>query len=73
VAKNKPRWKGDVFVAVKLARQNLFKYSGEVIPTMGMLLISTHILDPFRTLQLFRKWDNGMDIHSENETSYSPQ
>jgi hypothetical protein len=38
-----------------------------------MLLISTHILDPFQELRLFRKWDNGMDINPEDETSYTTQ
>jgi hypothetical protein len=38
-----------------------------------MLLISTHILDPFRKSQSFRKWDKGMDINPEDETSYTTQ
>jgi hypothetical protein len=38
-----------------------------------MLLISAHIFDPFRKLQLFRKWDKGMDITPEDETCYSAQ
>jgi hypothetical protein len=38
-----------------------------------MLLISAHILDPFRKLRSFRKWDNGMDINPEDETSYTTQ
>jgi hypothetical protein len=36
-----------------------------------MLLISTHILDPFRKLRSFRKWDKGMDINPQDETSYT--
>jgi len=40
---------------------------------MGMLFISAHILDPFRMLQSFRKWDKGMHINYENETSYTTQ
>jgi hypothetical protein len=58
---------------VKLARQKLSKYYAEVTPTTGMLLISAHILDPFRKLRLFRKWDKGMDINPEDETSYTTQ
>jgi hypothetical protein len=38
-----------------------------------MLLISTHILDPFRKLQSFRKWDKGMDINPQDETFYTTQ
>jgi len=36
-----------------------------------MLLISAHILDPFRKLRLCRKWGKGMDINPEDETSYT--
>jgi len=38
-----------------------------------MLLISTHILDPFWELQSFRKWDQGMNIGPEDETSDTTQ
>jgi hypothetical protein len=54
LAQKKTRWKEDLFFAVKLAWQKLSKYYTEVTPTMGMLLISAHILDPFRKFQLFR-------------------
>jgi len=69
LAKKKTPWKEDLFFAVKLARQKLSKYYAEVTPTTGMLLISVHILDPCRKLQSFRKWDKGMDINPEDETS----
>ena len=35
-----------------------------------MLLISTNILDPFWMLRLFRKWDKGLHINPEDQTSY---
>jgi hypothetical protein len=70
LAKKKTPWKEDLFFAVMLARQKLSKYYAEVTFTTGMLLISTHILDPFRKLRSFRKWDKGMDINPEDETSY---
>ena len=73
LAKKKTQWKLDLFFAVKLAPQNLSKYYSEVTPTMGMLLISAHILDPFRKLRSFRKWDKGMDIYPEDETFYTTQ
>jgi len=71
LAKKKTQWKEDLFFAVKLARQKLSKYYAEVTPTTGMLLISTHIFDLFRKLRSFRKWDKGMDINPEDETSYT--
>jgi len=40
---------------------------------MGMLLISAQILDPFWKLRSCRKWDKGMDINPEDETSYTTQ
>jgi len=58
---------------VKCARQKLSKYCTEVTPTTGMLHISGHILDRFGKLRSFRKWDTGMDINSEDETSYTTQ
>jgi len=65
------QWKDDLFFTVKLARQKLSKYYAEVTPTTGMLLISAHILDPFRKLWSFRKCVKGMDINPEAETSYT--
>jgi len=38
-----------------------------------MLLVSAQILNPFRKLQSFRKWDKGIDINPEDETSYTTQ
>ena len=73
LARKKTPWREDLLVAVKLARQKLSKYYTEVTPTTGMLLISGHILDPFRMLRLFRKWDKGMDINPEDETTYTTQ
>jgi len=73
LAKKKTPWKEDMFFAVKLVRQQLSKYYAEVTPTMGMLMISAHILDPFSKLRSFRKWDKGMDINPEDETSYTTQ
>jgi hypothetical protein len=73
LAKKKTQWKGDLFFTVKLAQQKISKYYAEVAATTGILLISAHILDPFRQLRLFRKWDKGMDINPEDETSYTTQ
>jgi len=73
LAKNKTQWKEDLFFAVKCVWQKLSKYYTEVTPTTGMLHISAHILDPFWKLRSFRKWDKGMDINPEDETSYTIQ
>jgi hypothetical protein len=51
LAKKKAQWREDLFFTVKLARQNLSKYYTEVTPTTGMLVISAHILNPFRKLR----------------------
>jgi len=66
-------WQEDLYFAVKLAQQKLSKYYAKVTPMTGMLLISAHILDPFCKLRSFRKWEKGMYIHPEDETSYTTQ
>jgi len=73
LAKNRTQWTEDLFFAVKLARQKLSKYYAQVTPTTDLVLISPYILDPFRKLRSFRKWDKGMDINPEDETSYTIQ
>jgi len=73
LARKKTPWMEDFLVAVKFAWQKLSKYYTEVTPTTGMLLISANILDYFRKLRSFRKWDKGMDINPEDETSYTIQ
>jgi len=35
--------------------------------------MSVHILNHFRKLGSFRKWENGMNINPEDETSYTTQ
>jgi len=64
-------WKEALFFTMKLARQKLCKYCAEVTPLTGMLHNSAHILQHFRKLQSFGKWDKGMDINPDNETSYT--
>jgi hypothetical protein len=39
----------------------------------GMPLMLAHTVDPFRKLPPFSKWDKGMDINPEDETSYTTQ
>jgi len=38
-----------------------------------MVHISAHILHPFWGFRLFRKWDKGMDINPEDQTSCTTQ
>jgi hypothetical protein len=57
----------------EVTQQKLSIYYAEVTPAMGMLLISAHILDPFWKLRSFRKWDMGMDINPDDETSFTTQ
>jgi hypothetical protein len=73
LAKKKTPWNEDLLFTVKLSQQKLFKYYAEVTPMMDMLPIFAHNFDPVRRLRLFRKWDNGMHINSENETSWPTQ
>jgi hypothetical protein len=71
LAKKKKQWMEDLFFAVKCTQQKFSKYYTEVTRMAGMLLIEAHILDPFRKLRSVRKWNRGMDINPEDETSYT--
>jgi len=73
LAKNRTQWKKDLFFAKKLVQQKVSKYYVEVTLSMGMHLISARILYPFGKLRSFRKWESGMDINPDDETSYSTQ
>jgi hypothetical protein len=71
--KQKTQWKEDLYFAVKVVRQMLSKYYCDVPPTTGLVFVSAHILDFFRKLRSCSKWDQGMDINSEYETSETTQ
>ena len=58
LAKKKTHWKIDLFLAMKLVRQTLSKPNVEVTPLTGILLISAHILNPFRNLRSCRLCHN---------------
>jgi len=73
LATKKTPWMEDLYFAVKLAWQKLSRYYTELTPTMGMLLISAHILDPFSKLRSFRMSDKEMDIITVDETLYTSQ
>jgi hypothetical protein len=53
LAKKQTPWNEDLLFTVKLAQQKLFKYYTEVTPTMDMLPIFAHNVDPLRRLRLF--------------------
>jgi len=69
LTKKKTQWQENLFFAVKLARQKLSNNHAEVTPSTGTLLISAHILDPFKKLRSLRKCDKKIDIHPEDKTS----
>lgn len=73
LAKMKSQCEEELYLAVKLARQTLSTFNPDVTPTTGALLTSAHLLDPFQTLQSVRKWDKGMDINPDDNTSYITQ
>ena len=62
-----------MYFAVTIARQRLPRYNAEIILKMYFDLISTHILNPFLKLRTCTKWDTGMDIIPENETTDTTQ
>ena len=73
LAKTKTQWKEDVYFAVEVAQQKLSTYYAEVTPVTSRMFISPDIIDRFRMLQSFMKWDKAMDINPEDETSYTTQ
>jgi len=73
LAKKKTQSKEDFYSAVNVARQKLFKYYAQVTPKTSQLLISAHMLEPFRKLHPFRKWDKAININPEGESSYNTQ
>jgi len=73
LVKNKTPWQEDLYITLRFGRQKLSKYYAAVTPTMGMLVISTHIVDPFRKLRSFRNSDKGIDIDPVPETLYTTQ
>ena len=73
LAKKETQLKEHLIIAMNLTRYKLSKYYTAVTPTTGTLLISAHILNRFQKLRSFRKWDKGMDINPEDETSYTTQ
>jgi hypothetical protein len=73
LGKKKTQWKEHLFFAVKCAQQKLSKYYTDVTLLTDTLLNLAHILDLFRKLRSFRKWDKGMGITPEDETSSTTQ
>jgi len=66
-------WNEDLFYAVRFGWQKRSKNCTELTLMTGLLLISAHILDPFWTLHLFRRWYKGIDINPEDRISYTTQ
>lgn len=73
LARKVTQWNKDLFCAMKCAGRKMSQDYTEVTPMTGMLLSFAHILDPFRKLPSFKKWDKGMDIIPKDETSDTTQ
>jgi len=71
LAMKKTQWKEDLYFAITLAQQKLSRNHAEVTRSTGILLHSAHVLDPFQMLRSSRRWDKGMDINPEDETSWT--
>jgi hypothetical protein len=73
LAKKRTQWKKDIHRAVRASRSKLRKYYSNVTPETGLILILGAILDPFRKLRTFERWDKDMGIREENSDSYESQ
>jgi len=62
-----------MYFPISIARVIMSKNNAEFTPFSYLLLISGHILDAFRKLRLFGKWDKAKRINSGNETSLTVQ
>lgn len=69
LGKKKTQSKEDLYFILKFAGQPPSTDYADVTPTMGMLLISAHILHGFQMLRSFRKRDKGIHIIPGNNTS----
>jgi len=73
LARKKTQWKEDLYFAVKCPRQKFFKYYTELTSIIDMHLISAQTVDSFKKKRSFGKWDMWINIHPEDETSYTTQ
>ena len=70
-ARKKTIWNKDLYCAVMAGWQMLSQYYAEVTPMMSLLLSSAPILHPFWRLQSFRKCDQVLAIHPQDQYSYT--
>ena len=73
LAKKRTQWKKDIHKAVRAGRAKLREYYSNVTPGTGLLLILATILDPFRKLRTFERWDKDMGVSNDNADSYTRQ
>jgi len=71
LARKTTQWMENLYFIIKLMRPKLSKSVAQVTPTMGILHISAHMLDPVQKLQSVWKWDKGIDIYPKDKTSYT--
>jgi hypothetical protein len=69
----KAQWQIDLREATQAARTVMMKYYDEIRPGAGTLIILGHILDPFRKIKAFKKWDIREGGKPSDEDSYTAQ
>src|SRR6266481_3837812 len=73
LVKKRTQWKKDIHKAVRASRAKLREYYFNVMPGTGLLLILAMILDSFRKLRTFERWDKDMRVSNDNVDSYTRQ
>jgi len=71
LAKKKTQWKEDLTFTMNFARHKVSIYYAKVTTITGIILISAYIFDVFRKLRSFWKWEKGMVLNPEDDTSYT--
>jgi hypothetical protein len=73
LAKKLTQCKEELYFIVKVGRQKLSTHHSGVTATTSQPLMSAHILDASRKVQLFSKWDQGMVVNPDNQIFYTTQ
>jgi len=73
LAKKQTQWMDNLYFTMKVSRQKLSQYYGNITAMTGLLDISAHILDSSWKSGSLRTWDKAMDINPEDETCYCTQ
>jgi len=73
LTKAKTQCKEYIYFAMTFTCLKVCNYYAELTPMMGKHLFLAHITDLFYQLVSFGKWDKGIDINPEEETSFISQ